>query len=104
MTLILLICGVLFLSYLKARCERKEAETKLLMEKWKTAREKRKLWRIRNPWSRVDHEDYEELWRIEIGAEDLYLLSINGQGHAMSYNDYNHERRSLDESGTNWSD
>ncbi|MEN9524474.1 MAG: hypothetical protein RL536_543 [Candidatus Parcubacteria bacterium] len=61
------------------------------------AREKRLLWRDSNlSCYDFDHPEYQELWEMEIGAEDIYLLSINGLVHGMSWADYCHERQEFE--------
>jgi uncharacterized small protein (DUF1192 family) len=63
------------------------------MEKWKTAREERIAWQERYQWLGFDHPEYQKLWEIEIGAEDLYLLSIGGISPGISWSDWRFERR-----------
>jgi hypothetical protein len=77
-----MICVSAFYHYLKAYAERKVAEIDLLREKWKTARERRRLYKEERPWINFDDPEYQRLWEIEIGAEDFYILSIK-------CNDYN---------------
>jgi|GEM_PF-1593325 hypothetical protein len=71
------------------------ARTDLLRKKWKTARKERLLWRDEH-WLNFNFDDpeYQRLWEIEIGAEDLYLIRINSvcHGASVSWQDYTHER------------
>ncbi|MDR3558098.1 MAG: hypothetical protein P4L61_01055 [Candidatus Pacebacteria bacterium] len=92
--LILLTFSLAISQWLKAYLERKDSERKLLMEKWKTVREQRISWQESHPWLGFDNADYQELWEIEIGAEDLYLLCINGISPGISWSDYCFEKKS----------
>jgi len=68
------------------------------MEKWKTAREKRLLWKDSHPWFYdFDDPEYQRLWEIEIGAGDLYLLSIGGISPGISWSDWRFERRKAEQ-------
>lgn len=87
-------CALAYLPYFKARIARKNAEIKLLMEKWKLAREKRELWKEEHVWLfNFDDPEYQRLWEIEIGAEDLYLLSISGISSGISWSDWRFEQK-----------
>jgi hypothetical protein len=50
------------------------------------------MWKEEHPWLNFEHPEYQELWEIEIGAEDLYLLSIKGAKPSTSWSEYNLEQ------------
>jgi len=91
--------------YFKSRKALKESRQKLLLEKWKTAREQRILWQESYRWLSFDHPEYQKLWEIEIGAEMLYLLhtelTVLGmnlfRGVSISWSDYCFERKKAEQ-------
>ena len=95
--LIILTFLLVFTQVLKAWAKRKDAEIKLLLEKWETAREERIAWKERYQWLGFDHPEYQKLWEIEIGAEDLYLLYIRGISLGISWSDWRFERRKAEQ-------
>ena len=80
--------------YFKSRLAVYDTMSKLLQEKWKTARETRLLWKNEH-WLNFNFSDpeYQRLWEIEIGAEDIYLLHLNHvcSGASISWHDYKYE-------------
>jgi hypothetical protein len=81
--------------YATVRHDRYLAECNLDLEKWKTAREERKLWEDSHlSCFDFDDPDYQQLWNIEIGAEDLYLLQMSKTCYCanISWEDYKFER------------
>jgi hypothetical protein len=85
--------------YIKNRLAALDASIDLLRKKWKMAREERLLWRdehLHLSYFNFDFNDpeYQRLWNIEIGAEDLYLqrISIACSGAMISWYDYTCER------------
>lgn len=69
--------------------------TNLLLEKWNTARERRLLWKDQHLWNfNFDDPEYQELWEIEIGAEECYLLGIGNRfgDTRLSWQNYIEER------------
>jgi len=89
---IFLVLALASQPYFKSRAALKESQRQSLKVTWESARNKRKLWKEEYPWLNFDHPDYQELWQIEIGAEDVYLLSINGAKPSTSWSEYNLEQ------------
>jgi hypothetical protein len=98
MILVLIVFCFGGLCYVREKCSTRESLTNLLIQKWKTAREKRLLWKEKHYDSFNFYDsDYQELWDLEIGAEDLYLLNLPSQGGNVSWSDYISERREFNE-------
>ena len=90
--IIVMLCAMIVLhiwKYIESRLALFHARTDLLREKWKTARVERLLWKDEH-WFNFDDPEYQRLWEIEIGAEDLYLIRINSvcHGTSVSWQDY----------------
>lgn len=93
MTLVVLVS--LIARCIKARVDLYHARADLLRKKWNTARERRFLWKDEHmSCFNFDDPEYQRLWDIEIGAEDLYLLYISITCHSpgISWRDYTYER------------
>lgn len=90
--LIFLTCVLAFQPYFKARKALKESKRKLLETKLKGARDRRTHWKRDHPWAGINHPEYQKLWEIEIGAEDLYLLFTREDLPNMSWSEYNLEQ------------
>ena len=93
-----MLCPMIVLhvwKYVRSRINLFHARADLLRLKWKTAREERLLWKDEH-WLNFNFDDpeYQRLWEIEIGAEDLYLIWIDSvcHGASVSWHDYTHER------------
>ena len=95
---VIVVLAVLFFVCwcVKERLATYEAESKLLQEKWKTAREFRLFWKDKHPFDfNFNDPEYQTLWEVEIGAEDLYLLHISNicHGACISWTDYKLEEK-----------
>jgi len=83
--------------YIKNHFALYDARAKLLRKKWKAARKARLLWKDEHTLCfNFGDPEYQKLWEIEIGAEDLYLLysdSVLFHGISMSWQDYKFEQK-----------
>ena len=90
-TAVLLIC-VLTISQCCKFFTKRDKDTRFkrnfLRGRWKKAKDNRLRWKNEHPWASFDDPEYQELWEIEIGAEDLYLLSIKIRGYHISWSDW----------------
>jgi hypothetical protein len=92
------VLPLLVAGYLKKVCEKKEARSMMLEMRWRHARTIRenwkKKWKKDHPYNTFDFNNthYQWLYNIEISAEDLYLLSVDGRGCVISWNDWLYER------------
>lgn len=99
--LIILTFLLAFSQALKSWVKRKKAEIELFREKWKVAREERITWQERHWWLGFDCPEYQRLWEIEIGAEILYLISMQvtilgvvlTRGASISWSDWRFEQK-----------
>ncbi len=91
--IILLALGFAVQIYVRAYLECKDSKRSLLIKRWKLAREERIEWRESYGWMDFNHPEYQRLWEIEIGAEDLYLLYNKGISYGISWSDYCFEKR-----------
>lgn len=90
-----IILGLVFVvtQYIKNSFTTYNARAELLKEKWKTARNVRMLWKeAHTQCFDFNDQEYQELWNIEIGAEDLYLL-YDRYGWCISWGDYKFEQK-----------
>lgn len=87
--ILMITLGYLAWSVMRDKYRTEEARQKLYLAKWAVAQEKRKLWEDQHYFD-LDFKDseYQRRWEVEIGAEYLYLMSINGFGRAISWDDY----------------
>lgn len=93
---IILLLILLVSQVIKARMETLEARRKLLLVKWKAARNRRQLWKEEHlSYFDFNNPEYQTLWEQEIGSEDLYLLNICFwcKGVSISWSDYCFERK-----------
>jgi len=78
--ILMLVCIFLrcFTQWLAKREKRIESKRRSLVEQWQTARNTRIAWEethcYQNPWAWFLDPEYQILWDIEIGVEELCVL------------------------------
>ena len=86
LTLTTIFC---FVQFWKKRERAHEDRRRVLLDRWCRARGDRRDWEDENRFRpNFDDPEYQSLWNIEIGAEDLYLMHIKGRFPAVSWSDY----------------
>jgi len=107
-TVILLICGFavsLCCKFFAKLDKDTRFRQNFLMGRWKRARDERMRWKNDHQWASFDDPEYQRLWEIEIGAEDLYLLSMMSwpriNGYDTSWHDYCYEQDQAEQE-TSW--
>ncbi len=93
LTSLLLIA--LGLQIVKRKVKTWEARLDFLSSRWQSARQRRLRYVEDHPFFNFRDTEYQRLFEIEIGAEDLYLLhrSRFAKGVNISWRDYCHEQR-----------
>ncbi len=88
--------------YIKSRNLLRESVRKSIFNKYHSARWQRMEWKKDHvDFFDFNHPDYQRLWEIEIGAEDLYLLHLNGIYSGASWSDYQFEKRKFEQENSN---
>ena len=98
---LILLLAIPVLQVIKAKMKTFEAESDLLMEKWKLARDRRRGWKEDHRFSfNFNNSEYQTLWDLEIGSEYIYLLHLSDagiKGDNISWADYCIEKRQAEE-------
>jgi len=92
--LILLSSMFVISQKLKSYERRVTSRRKELLFRWKAARSERTRWKDdRVCFFDFNHSEYQRLFEIEIGAEDVYLMYVGKHARGISIVDYHLEKR-----------
>lgn len=82
------------LSAVKKRIRRHLRRIDTLIHCWRLARNERERWKEdHKAFFNFNHPEYQRLFEIEIGAEDIYLMFAGRHARGISMTDYLLEKR-----------
>lgn len=93
--LVVIVCLGFMVAVLRHQVKSGTHRTTLLRKRWIIARTQRQLWKKTHHFIfDFHHHEYQRLFQIEIGAEDLYLLSLSPLviEDNISWTDYDREQ------------